>query len=111
MQELARLEAAVEPWHAVRKRLTDSAELLELAREEEDPAPYAQEVRDELTALQEEWNRLELSDILSGKHDGSDAIMEINAGAGGTEACDWAAMLLRMYLRWAKNKGFRAEVM
>ena len=110
MQELARLESAVEPWHNVRKRLTDAAELLELAREEEDPAPYAQEVRDELSALKEEWDRLELADILSGKHDAADAIVEVNSGAGGTESCDWAAMLVRMYLRWAERHGIKTEV-
>lgn len=110
MQELARLEAAVDPWHNVRKRLTDAAELLELAREEDDPAPYAQEVREELSAVKSEWDRLELADILSGPHDAADAIVEVNSGAGGTESCDWAAMLVRMYLRWAERRGIKADV-
>ena len=53
---------------------------------------------------------LELSTLLSGEHDRSNAIIEINAGAGGTEACDWVSMLLRMYLRWAERKGYSAEI-
>src|SRR5205085_166738 len=68
------------------------------------------EVRGELDLLREEWQKLELADILSGPHDASDAIMEINSGAGGTESCDWVTMLLRMYLRWAEDRGIKAEV-
>ncbi|HEU4754258.1 MAG TPA: peptide chain release factor 2, partial [Armatimonadota bacterium] len=111
MQELSRLEAGVEPWHSIRCRLDDAAVLLEMAAEEEDPEGYADEVRAELERVQEDWQKLEMADILSGPHDASNAIVEINSGAGGTEACDWVAMLLRMYLRWAEAHGFQAEIM
>jgi peptide chain release factor 2 len=84
--------------------------LLELAAAEEDPQTYVDEVRGELLSIQEEWEKLEMADILSGKHDAADCLMEINAGAGGTEACDWVSMLLRMYLRWAERHGMKAEV-
>lgn len=111
MQELARLEAAVTPWHTIRRRLDDAAVMLELAAEEADPAPYADEIRGELEQVQAEWRELELADMLSGPHDASDCILEVNAGAGGTESCDWATMLRRMYLRWAERRGLSAEVL
>ncbi|MFN3649248.1 MAG: peptide chain release factor 2 [Armatimonadota bacterium] len=111
MQELSRLEQAVEPWHTLRRRLDDAEVLLQLAAEEADPSSYADEIRGELDAAQGEWERLELADILSGKHDAANAIMEINAGAGGTEACDWVSILLRMYLRWAERAGFTTEIL
>ncbi len=111
MQELSRLEAASLPWHTIRRRLDDAATLLELAAEEADPESYAAEVRAELDAARAEWEKLEMADILSGPHDAAGAIMEINAGAGGTESCDWAAMLLRMYVRWAERSGLSAEIL
>jgi peptide chain release factor 2 len=111
MQELSRLESAAGPWHSIRRRLDDAATLLELADEEDDPEPYAAEIRAELERVREEWEKLELADILSGPHDAADCIMEINAGAGGTEACDWVSLLLRMYLRWAERSGIQAEIM
>jgi peptide chain release factor 2 len=111
MQEIARLEGSVNPWHAVRRRLDDAATLVELAREEAEPEAYAADVRAELDAVRAEWQQLEMADILSGPHDDADAIMEINAGAGGTEACDWTSMLERMYLRWAEDRGLKAEIM
>jgi peptide chain release factor 2 len=110
MQELSRLETAVEPWHALHGRLTDAAEMLELARGEPDPEAYAEEVGSELDQLKSLWEKLELADILSGPHDHANAIAEINAGAGGTEACDWVSLLLRMYLRWAERAGISAEI-
>jgi peptide chain release factor 2 len=111
MQELARLEGAVNPWHEIRRRLDDSATLLEMAAEEEDPESYAGEVREELVKVREGWQKLELADILGGPHDPLHCIMEINAGAGGTEACDWVSILLRMYLRWAEQHGIKADIM
>lgn len=111
MQELARLEAVVEPWQNIRRRLDDAGVLVELAEAEEDPESYAGEVRGELDLVRGEWQKLEMADILSGPHDPADAIMEINAGAGGTESCDWARMLLRMYLRWAEERGFSTEIL
>ena len=70
----------------------------------------AAELRSELGAVEAAYSRLELETLLSGEHDSANAILEINAGAGGTEACDWADMLLRMYLRWAERRGYRTEI-
>jgi peptide chain release factor 2 len=110
MQELARLEAVVGPWQEVRQRLDDARVLLELAQEEADPESVEGDLRAELDAVREKLAELEIADLLSGEHDDANAIIEINAGAGGTEACDWVSMLLRMYLRWSERKGYKVDV-
>jgi len=110
LQEISRLREEVQPWRDMQRRVDDLEILCEIAEEsgtEED----AREVEDELHRLREEFRQLELSTLLSGEHDPSSAIVEINAGAGGTEACDWVDMLTRMYLRWAERRGYRAEVL
>ena len=83
---------------------------IELAAEEEDQSSYEAEIETELGKVKADLADLELATLLSSEHDRSNAIMEINAGAGGTESCDWVAMLMRMYLRWAERRGFSAEI-
>ncbi len=90
--------------------LEDAAVLLDLAREEEDAATLA-EVDGRLAAAERELEDAEFRRLLGGEHDASNAIVSINAGAGGTDAADWAEMLFRMYLRWAENHGYKAEVL
>jgi peptide chain release factor 2 len=68
------------------------------------------EIQADLESARSQLANLEVTTLLSGEHDAGDAIMEINAGAGGTESCDWVTMLMRMYLRWAERKGYSAEV-
>lgn len=111
MQELNRLEQVVGPWHDVKRRLGDAELLIQMAEEEDAAADYADEIRSELKQVRQEYERLEMTDILSGPHDTYNALMEINSGAGGTESCDWASMLLRMYLRWAEQNGITADVL
>jgi peptide chain release factor 2 len=111
LREMSHLDEAVRPWHHLSSRMEDLAVLAELAAAEQDPAEYEPEIERELPALREELDRLEMADILSGEHDAANAIVEINAGAGGTEACDWVTMLLRMYLRWAERRGYRTEIL
>lgn len=111
MQELTRLEAAVAPWHEVHRRLTDAHDLLQLAREEEEPEEIEAVIRAELDSLQQQWQQLEMADMLSEPQDQAAALMEINSGAGGTESCDWVSMLLRMYIRWAEQSGYRVEIL
>jgi peptide chain release factor 2 len=94
---------------ALTSRVCDLRELAELV-DEGDEAD-AQEVRRELEDIERTYERVELETLLSGEHDSANAIMEINAGAGGTEACDWADMLLRMYLRWAECRGYRTDIL
>lgn len=90
-------------------RVADLRELSELVDDEE--SQDARDIRKELDEVEAAYQNLELETLLSGEHDSSNAIMEINAGAGGNEACDWVGMLLRMYLRWAERRGFKTDIM
>ncbi|HOM72481.1 MAG TPA: peptide chain release factor 2 [Armatimonadota bacterium] len=109
LQELNQLKNSLEPIHELRSRLEDLKVLAELS-EEEGSEEYTREMERELQQARQQFEQLELSTLLGGEHDSASAIVEINAGAGGTEACDWADMLLRMYLRWAERHGYRTEV-
>jgi peptide chain release factor 2 len=111
MQELARLEAIVTPWEEVRRRLEDARGLIELAQEEADPEAFEADLRVELDTVRARLGKLEIADLLSGEHDPANAILEVNAGAGGTEACDWVAMLARMYVRWAERHGYKVDLL
>ena len=84
--------------------------LLEMAQEEQDEATL-QEVKRDLKKLEDEIRKAELQRLLGGKHDMSNAIVTIHSGAGGTEAQDWADMLLRMYLRWCERHGFKVQML
>lgn len=110
MQRLNALKDSLAPWLGVQKRLEDARTLAELAHGEDDPETYAQEVAGELAGIAQTLDKLETETLLSGPHDAAPAILEINAGAGGTDANDWAAILQRMYLRWADRKGYKAEI-
>ncbi|MBW3625938.1 MAG: peptide chain release factor 2, partial [Armatimonadetes bacterium] len=111
MQKLASLKATVEPWERLERRLLDIRDYAAMVEADgAESEEFRAEAERELRAAREEFDELEMTTLLSGEHDRSNAIMEINSGAGGTEACDWAEMLLRMYLRWAERNGIKAEV-
>lgn len=78
---------------------------------DDDESEDSIEVRAEMDKVEADYARLELETLLSGEHDSANAILEVNAGAGGTEACDWADMLLRVYLRWAERRGYKTEIL
>jgi len=84
--------------------------LLDLAAEADDEATRG-EAAEKLERVKADLDEAELRRLLGGEHDESNAILSINAGAGGTDACDWAEMLLRMYLRWAERRGYRTEIL
>jgi len=109
VQELKRLKAVVDPMRGFERRAADLDELLTLASEEDDAATLAEVERD-LTALEQEVESFQFKAMLSGPYDSHDAFMTIQAGAGGTEACDWVTMLLRMYTRWMERKGYEANI-
>ena len=90
-------------------RMSDAETLFELAQEESDES-VATELEDAVTALTSSLDALEVRSLFSGEHDEGDAVCEIHSGAGGTDAADWAEMMLRMYSRWAESKGFSIEV-
>ncbi|MGB5353275.1 MAG: peptide chain release factor 2 [Woeseia sp.] len=108
-QERAALETIVETLNELQKGLTDAAELLDLAVEEND-AGTAQEIERDLASFEAKLAALEFRRMFSGEMDEAGAFVDIQSGAGGTEAQDWADMLLRMYLRWAEAHGFKTEV-
>lgn len=110
ISELARLKNLVNPLSALKKRSDDLAALFELAEESEDDAELAAELAAETASLKEALDTAEIESFLSGPHDACNAIVTIHAGAGGTESCDWAEMLMRMYMRWAERRGYKAEI-
>lgn len=109
MQDKRRLEINLGKYDAIRQRLDDAQVLIDLGESENDAASI-KEGEAELAALVKEAEKLETQCLLGGEMDGSNAYMEIHSGAGGTESCDWAGMLLRMYTRWAEKQGFDVDV-
>ncbi len=109
LREKSRLEDAVSTWKGRVASLSDFRELVEIAAFEKDDKAL-EDINGELTRLDAELRDEELRIMLGSEQDPMDAIMSIHAGAGGTEAQDWAEMLLRMYLRWAERKGFQTEI-
>ncbi|MFG6138354.1 peptide chain release factor 2 [Halomonas sp. B23F22_10] len=108
-KERATLEAIVATIDELDQGLADSQDLLELAEMEEDEGTV-EEVQKELDGLQASLEKLEFRRMFSGEMDENNAYLDIQAGSGGTEAQDWANILLRMYLRWAEHHGFKAEL-
>jgi peptide chain release factor 2 len=110
MRRLAALREEVETWRSLDRRVADALELSELLSMEGDEA-MASELETEATEIQKTLEQLEFRMRMSGEHDRDDALLSIHAGAGGTESQDWVAMLLRMYLRWAEDKGYKTEIL
>ncbi len=107
MQELANLRAVVDTWDAIARRAHDAHDLLEMAEGDES---LLGELEGEADALEQELERREFELALSGRYDRGPALFSIHAGAGGTEAQDWAQMLLRMYLRWAERHNYKTAI-
>ncbi len=110
MQDLSNLKAEVERWQVLSKRVADALELLDLAEADEDQA-LAAGIEAEASGTEAELARLEFELVLSGPHDRDPAILALHAGAGGTDAQDFAQMLMRMYLRWAEQQGFQTQIL
>lgn len=109
MRRLSEAREQVDTWRGIEARSQDLLQLHELAQAEGD-ADLAEAVEKDADALAAELEEMELTLALSGEYDRRNAILAIHAGAGGTDSQDWAEMLLRMYLRWADNRGFKADV-
>jgi peptide chain release factor 2 len=110
MQKIAAIREHAQIWRGLERRARDAAELLELAQAEDDES-VAASVEQELDAIEAELGRLEFELQLSGEYDQRNAILAIHAGAGGTDAQDFAEMLLRMYLRFAERRKWATEVL
>ncbi len=109
LKERSRIQAEIQNWSQKEKDLEEVLILGEFVRETEDQKDL-EELIGRVNSLDQELGRYEIERMLSGENDNANAIVYINAGAGGTEAQDWAEMLLRMYLRWAERKGFETQV-
>ena len=108
-QERSQLESITETIEQLESGITDAADLLELAKEEEDVATI-DEIEVDINAMSAKLEKLEFQRMFSGQMDASNSFIDIQAGSGGTEAQDWANMLLRMYLRWGEQNGFKTEI-
>lgn len=106
MKKLSDLRNEIEGWQTLDQRIQDAKELAEL-----DDESLRGELESEIAALEKLSAEKELTTLLSGRYDHGDALLSINAGAGGTDSQDWSAMLQRMYLRWAEKRGFKTEVL
>lgn len=109
MRERGRLSSQVDGVRKLERDVADAIDLIELAEAEGDDATANAAVAD-LETFAQEAKRLEIESLLSGEADANDCYVEVNAGAGGTEAQDWAQMLLRMYMRWAEKRGFKVTL-
>ncbi len=110
MKTLKNMKDTVELCSSLVTRYEDIETLIEMGYEEEDES-LIPEIRAELDGFIETLEELRISTLLNGEFDRNNAILKLNAGAGGTESCDWAQMLYRMYTRWAEKKGFTVEVL
>ena len=110
MRERTRLDTQIGGVKKLETSLSDNIEMIAMAEAENDQNMVI-EAEKAIVALKDEVRKRELESLLSGEVDGNDAYMEVNAGAGGTEACDWAEMLLRMYMRWGEQRGYKVDLM
>ncbi|CEM61618.1 Peptide chain release factor 2 [Treponema phagedenis] len=110
MSELKVLRSRVEPWRELQTDIEDLQALYDLAEEAEDEQ-MTDEIDSVYQKLSERFEKLNVLHLLSGEVDANDAFLTIHAGAGGTEACDWAQMLTRMYLRWAERNDYKTETL
>ena len=108
MRELKYLKNCVEPFEKGFKKLDDCKEMVTISKEEPE---MLEQIQKELSSLDEEISAIEIQSILGGPYDQNNVILSINAGAGGTESCDWASMLLRMYTRWAESHKCKVKLL
>lgn len=110
MKRLKGLQDYVEKIDHLKDSYEEMEMLIEMSEEEQDES-VTEEIQEELEAFKASLEEFRIQTLLSGKYDSSNAIVTLHAGAGGTESCDWAGMLYRMYSRWAEKKGFSVEVL
>ncbi|NND42566.1 MAG: peptide chain release factor 2, partial [Silicimonas sp.] len=109
MRDRQMLVDAMDRYSSMKQELSDNIELIELG-EMEDDQDVVKEAEAAIKALKARAGQAEIEALLDGEADGNDTFLEINAGAGGTESCDWASMLARMYVRWAEKHGYKVEL-
>ena len=110
MKEAKNLKDTVEGFKKLETDYEEIGLMIEMGNEENDPSVIP-EVEEMIKAFEEKLENLRIGTLLTGEYDSANAILRLNAGAGGTESCDWCGMLYRMYCRWADSKGFSTEVL
>ncbi len=106
MKKLSTLKDEVEGWHKLSTRIKDTFDLAEMNED-----TLRSELETETEQIEDEVARRELDVLLSGRYDRGNALLEVSSGAGGTDSQDWAAMLERMYIRWAEKNGYDCEIL
>ena len=106
--ESKQLKGIVDTMNGLSQQYEDILTLIEMGYEEED-AELVPEIRQELDEFVRTFENVRISTLLDGEYDKNNAILKLNAGAGGTESCDWCSMLYRMYTRWGEKKGYQVE--
>jgi peptide chain release factor 2 len=109
MREVKNLKDVVETMDNLQSQYEDILTLIEMGYEDNDPS-IIPDIEEELNTFKTTFEEIRIRTLLSGEYDKNNAILKLNAGAGGTESCDWCSMLYRMYTRWAERKGFAIEV-
>ncbi len=109
VEKLKALKRLLDPWHQCMTHASDTGELLSMV--DENQADALEDLKRDVARLERDVDELELQRLLSDPLDRNNAIVSINAGAGGTESCDWASMLYRMYLRWSENHGYSVQTL
>ena len=109
-RELKSLKDDIEICNRLTSSVSDMLDLIDMANAENDES-MVEDIKSEFETFKEDFEKIRISTLLSGEYDKNNAILRLNAGAGGTESCDWASMLYRMYTRWAERKGFTIEVL
>ena len=110
LQEIKGIQEKVSRYNELVAEYEDAVTLLEMAQEDYDKE-IALEAKGQVKKFFNNYEAMRISTLLDGEYDGNDVILSLHAGAGGTEACDWAAMILRMYTRWAENTGYKVQVL
>jgi len=110
LKEKSSIERSLRDWNSLKNRLSDLEAMAELASEE-DGESMRVELEQDIAVMQKDIASAEVAAMLSGEQDASNAIVSIHPGAGGTEAQDWAEMLMRMYLRWSEKRGYKTEIL
>ena len=108
LQTIKQLKDKIDNYEGLVSKLEDAITLAEMAIEENEES-YVEEIEAELEAIVSDAEKQRIQVLLSGEYDANNAIINFHAGAGGTEACDWAQMLMRMYSRWAERRGYKVE--
>lgn len=109
MREAKGLKDIVDTIRGLERQYEDILDLIEMGYEDNDPA-IIPDIQEELEQFKTTFEDIRISTLLSGEYDRNNAILKLNAGAGGTESCDWCSMLYRMYTRWAERKGYKIDV-